>query len=688
MHNLLFLISLLVFFSRDVRPDPGAQRNKTNQAQQTPCPAWGRLANAGSQGEKPASVFFFPGNWRNGVQFYEYNPSSNTHLYTVHPADARHLGWSEQQAYREFAIEQIIQAGFNVINLSYWGPRGTNNWAYWAPMQCSTFAHDECFSAAITKPVTITPYIESYAETPSSHGFSFRSDFPGTAEDPAPRLISHILDLINRYLLTPDNPEWPSVWTQIYDRNGNSRYALSIIHVASDQFDVTDASFAAGFDRIATRVENRTGKRIGFLLDVLPPGTFAPGSFKPSAASTGPYLFESESILGIQCFIPDVWLGSSDENEILDWKENYAAGWSTTGIPYIQDISSGYDAHIVFPASPVYGNNAVWRDGQTGMLQNIDHTGLTFNAWNGYTEALAAVPTLQYGEVTRDWVRDLNCSVRTQDYPYNFSDPGWRLISVPGRCEDMRVSALFPRAYEQRAFAYTDKGYYQPVEELSPFTAYWIKITQSDQVTLTVRDAQFAAHDLSREGWHLQSFGSLSMPVSQLVSEPADALTGPVYGYDTATQSYQPAAAIEPGRGYWIRVSSPCRITVGPAGLERAIASSVQKKSMPPAQPHDRVTSAKSDSDPVIAETHLFPNPFTQVLRITCALVRPAQIRICIYDILGREIRMLSREKKRPGDHTFFWDGRDQTGRRVPSGIYYLHVVAGPDHETQKIIRF
>ena len=117
--------------------------------------------------------FFFSGNWRNGTQFYEFNPSNNTGLYTLHPSDARHLGWSENKANRKYALQTMIDAGVNVINMSYWGPPETDNWAYWAPMQTSTASHDELFDVARGTNLLICPYIESFAQTDNDPGFSF-----------------------------------------------------------------------------------------------------------------------------------------------------------------------------------------------------------------------------------------------------------------------------------------------------------------------------------------------------------------------------------------------------------------------------------------------------------------------------------------------------------------------------------
>jgi hypothetical protein len=98
---------------------------------------WGYMANEGFENDTIKSTVFFTGNWRNGVQFYDYNPLDNRSLYTLHPDDARHLGWSESQANKDFAVEEIIEAGINLINFSYWGLPGSDNWAYWSPMQSS-----------------------------------------------------------------------------------------------------------------------------------------------------------------------------------------------------------------------------------------------------------------------------------------------------------------------------------------------------------------------------------------------------------------------------------------------------------------------------------------------------------------------------------------------------------------------
>jgi hypothetical protein len=367
-------------------------------------PVWGHLANPGFENDPVKSTVFFSGNWRNEVQFYDYNPTSNIGLYSMFPTDSRHLGWSENVSFRNFALNTMIDAGVNVVCMSYWGLPGSDNWASWAPMQCATGSHDELFNAALNKDILIAPFIESFAATDDYPGFSFMDDFGGSEPNVSPEFLVLVEDLVERYLINPSNSNWSDQWARVYDQDGNERYMISIIHVASNEPGMTDEHFANCFDVVADQVFESKGVHVGFALDILPPDTYAPGIFKATPVNTGPYLASQSSVLAIQCFIPEIWLGSSDETELIDWKRDYMVEWINTGIPVYHDISSGYDAHIIFPTSPVYGNNFTWRNYQTQLIEEFESEAFTVSAWNGYTEGFVAVPTAEYGDSTYNWI--------------------------------------------------------------------------------------------------------------------------------------------------------------------------------------------------------------------------------------------------------------------------------------------
>jgi D-alanyl-D-alanine carboxypeptidase len=63
------------------------------------------------------------------------------------------------------------------------------------------------------------------------------------------------------------------------------------------------------------------------------------------------------------------------------------------------------------------------------------------------------------------------------------------------------------------------------------------------------------------------------------------------------------------------------------------------------------------------------PNPFSEQVRLGFVLDRPARVRVVLFDVRGRRIRML--EESRPaGPGAFVWDGRGMGGARVPAGVY------------------
>ncbi|MFC1476183.1 M4 family metallopeptidase, partial [Candidatus Zixiibacteriota bacterium] len=80
------------------------------------------------------------------------------------------------------------------------------------------------------------------------------------------------------------------------------------------------------------------------------------------------------------------------------------------------------------------------------------------------------------------------------------------------------------------------------------------------------------------------------------------------------------------------------------------------------------------------------PNPFnaSTVIEYETYLVGP--VKLDIYDILGRCIFEQQIERQAPGAHIFRWNGRDQAGEDVPSGIYFYRVFADGATESRKMV--
>jgi hypothetical protein len=80
----------------------------------------------------------------------------------------------------------------------------------------------------------------------------------------------------------------------------------------------------------------------------------------------------------------------------------------------------------------------------------------------------------------------------------------------------------------------------------------------------------------------------------------------------------------------------------------------------------------------ITAITGNYPNPFNSQTTIVYYVANigpiPARINIDIYDIMGRKVRKLVDGKKEVGQHTITWDGRDDAGNDLPTGVYFARI--------------
>jgi hypothetical protein len=80
------------------------------------------------------------------------------------------------------------------------------------------------------------------------------------------------------------------------------------------------------------------------------------------------------------------------------------------------------------------------------------------------------------------------------------------------------------------------------------------------------------------------------------------------------------------------------------------------------------------------------PNPFNPMTEIRFDLPEAAAVRLSVYNVLGQEIRRLTDEMLPAGAHLVTWDGRDERGRAVSSGIYLYRLSAGGFSAMKKML--
>ncbi len=80
-----------------------------------------------------------------------------------------------------------------------------------------------------------------------------------------------------------------------------------------------------------------------------------------------------------------------------------------------------------------------------------------------------------------------------------------------------------------------------------------------------------------------------------------------------------------------------------------------------------------------------YPNPFNPLTNIRFSLPNAGVVRVKIFDQTGREVKLLVNGVLSPGFHNFQWDGTNQAGNPVSSGVYFYQVKSTAGEKTAKM---
>ena len=81
-----------------------------------------------------------------------------------------------------------------------------------------------------------------------------------------------------------------------------------------------------------------------------------------------------------------------------------------------------------------------------------------------------------------------------------------------------------------------------------------------------------------------------------------------------------------------------------------------------------------------------YPNPFNPATTLRYALPADAQVTVAIYNAMGQRIRTLVEGEQAAGHHRVVWDGRDDAGQAVASGLYLCRLVSGEFSAVRKLM--
>lgn len=81
-----------------------------------------------------------------------------------------------------------------------------------------------------------------------------------------------------------------------------------------------------------------------------------------------------------------------------------------------------------------------------------------------------------------------------------------------------------------------------------------------------------------------------------------------------------------------------------------------------------------------------YPNPFNPETTIQYSLLQESKVELNIYNIKGQKVKTLVNETLESGNHTVIWNGTDNNGKSVSSGIYFYKMKTDNHEETKKMI--
>lgn len=80
------------------------------------------------------------------------------------------------------------------------------------------------------------------------------------------------------------------------------------------------------------------------------------------------------------------------------------------------------------------------------------------------------------------------------------------------------------------------------------------------------------------------------------------------------------------------------------------------------------------------------PNPFNVETLIRYVLSKETTIELAVFNILGEKVKTLVNANQKPGTYSIHWDGKDENGKRVASGIYLYRLKTGNFTNTKKLL--
>lgn len=282
------------------------------------------------------------------------------------------------------------------------------------------------------------------------------------------------------------------------------------------------------------------------------------------------------------------------------------------------------------------------------------------------------------------------------DVTFNFPKEGWYLISLPVIPDNTNLSNLFPTALTAFEFSSTS-GDYIETTTIEPGKGYWLPIPAATSVTINgQRFESYTSH--YTPGWYLAG----TTIDTTCFSDPQDTPDGSIVnsrGWNPDSYEYYTiypggVEKLIPKQGFWLAVAQECDLTIGANDItitgvfDESLQVQFQNRfgEQPPEPPFIAgiLNSLEKPYENRVFSN--FPNPFNPETTIKYSLKHESDVQITIYNSLGQKIRTLLTETQAAGNHHVVWNGRNENGKLVSSGIYFFLVSTPEFQETHKMI--
>ncbi|PCJ83427.1 MAG: hypothetical protein COA57_11375 [Flavobacteriales bacterium] len=89
------------------------------------------------------------------------------------------------------------------------------------------------------------------------------------------------------------------------------------------------------------------------------------------------------------------------------------------------------------------------------------------------------------------------------------------------------------------------------------------------------------------------------------------------------------------------------------------------------------LTGVSEPKFPAQMRSFAYPNPFHGKVKIGYEIDSPSQVSVSVFNIYGSAVRNFPAKNHKAGDHSLEWDGKNDSGASLPSGVYFYTIHAG-----------